>query len=136
MAAEHAADDFIKDVFSCPKSLYEATKFDDANLGHDPNSEDTGRMRHANATLKKLLNDDDEENGPKGVQNNFNQGDQSRGRGQIEHGAIQRDLKKLKKPVANLPQPAGVVENSIDIEILYFQESPNVVLIYRRNLLE
>ena len=50
MAAKYA-----EDVFACAKSLYAATKFDDANVGHDPDEDfmkNLGKMRHSKATLK------------------------------------------------------------------------------------
>ena len=47
--------------------------------------------------------------GPKGVQRDFQSANQSRGRGQTDpaHGAIQRDLNKLKS-VVNIPQNGGI----------------------------
>ena len=51
MAAKYADED----VFACTKSLYAATKFDDANVGHDPDEDfmkNLGKMRHSKATLK------------------------------------------------------------------------------------
>ena len=56
MAAKYAEDDnHVTDVFACTKSLYAATKFDDANVGHDPDEDflkNLGKMRHSKATLK------------------------------------------------------------------------------------
>ena len=57
MAAKYAEDEtnVIEDVFACTKSLYAATKFDDANVGHDPDEDfmkNLGKMRHSKATLQ------------------------------------------------------------------------------------
>ena len=56
MAARYAEDDnHVTDVFACTKSLYAATKFDDANVGHDPDEDflkNLGKMRHSKATLR------------------------------------------------------------------------------------
>ena len=117
-AAKYAEDknNVIKDVFACTKSLYAATKFDDANVGHDPDEDfmkNLGKMRHSKATLKTSQDcddvDDNEEFGPKGVRRDFHSADQSRGRGQMDpaHSAIQRDLNKLKS-VVNIPQSEGI----------------------------
>merc|ERR1711935_449613 len=110
MAAKYAdQDSYATDVFACAKSLYAATKFDDANVGHDPDEDfmkNLGKMRHSKATLKTSQDcDDDEEFGPKGVRRDFHSADQSRGRGQMDpaHSAIQLDLNKLKS-VVNIPQ--------------------------------
>ena len=56
MAAKYAEDDnHVTDVFACTKSLYAATKFDDANVGLDHELEDPGKIRHSKATLKTGL---------------------------------------------------------------------------------
>ena len=56
MAAKYAEDSYAtEDVFACAKLLYAATKFDDANVGHDPDEDflkNLGKMRHSKATLK------------------------------------------------------------------------------------
>ena len=57
MAAKYAEEEnnVIEDVFACATSLYAATKFDDANVGHDPDEnfmKNLGKMRHSKATLK------------------------------------------------------------------------------------
>ena len=70
MAAKYAEEDnnVIEDVFANTKLLYAATKFDDANIGHDHELEDPGKMRHSKATLKTSQDcDDDVEFGPRGV---------------------------------------------------------------------
>ena len=57
MAAKYAEEEnhFVEDVFANTKLLYAATKFDDANVGHDPDEDflkNLGKMRHSKATLK------------------------------------------------------------------------------------
>ena len=56
MAAKYAEEDNnVEDVFANIEMLYAATKFDDANVGHDPDADflkNLGKMRHSKATLK------------------------------------------------------------------------------------
>merc|ERR1712080_453536 len=105
MAAKYVANDdnFTPDVFGCAKSLYEATKFDAKNIGHDVkddvvSSRNQGKTKHFKAALNTTQAEvDDERNVPKGVENSRDSGDLFRGRGQIgARTAIQRDLNGLK----------------------------------------
>ena len=58
MAAKYAQEKsyFTEDVFAADKSLYAATKFDNANVGHDPD-EDFLKKSWQNETFQSYFED-------------------------------------------------------------------------------